>query len=91
MWRRLKNAKGDWVEKVYDYVIACNSFKWKISQPLWLKEERRCRKWNEQRLPKVLPGNSGRWLFGRSTKEKGRHGGEADEGGEERRTPGAKS
>ena len=27
-----KNAKGEWVEKVYDYVIACNSLKGNISQ-----------------------------------------------------------
>ena len=27
-----KSAKGEWVEKVYDYVIACNSLKGKISQ-----------------------------------------------------------
>ena len=26
---RSKNAKGVWVEKVYDYVIACNSLKGK--------------------------------------------------------------
>ena len=29
---RSKSAKGDWVEKVYDCVIACNSLKGKISQ-----------------------------------------------------------
>ena len=29
---RSKIAKGEWVEKVYDYVIACNSLKGKTSQ-----------------------------------------------------------
>ena len=28
---RSKNATGEWVEKVYDYVLACNSLKGKIS------------------------------------------------------------
>ena len=91
---RSKCAKGEWVEKVNDYVIACNSHKGKISQmkvvedfesrphkafSLGSKEERRYRKWNEQTLPKVLPGYSGGRLPGRSTKEKGREEGEVDE------------
>ena len=29
---RSKSAKGTWVEKVYDYVFACNSLKGKILQ-----------------------------------------------------------
>ena len=29
---RSKNAQGEWVEKVDDHVIACNSLKGKISQ-----------------------------------------------------------
>ena len=29
---RSKNVKGDWIEKVYDYVIACNSLKGEISK-----------------------------------------------------------
>ena len=28
---RSKNAKGEWVEKVYDYVIACSSLMGRIS------------------------------------------------------------
>ena len=28
---RSKNAKGEWVEKVYDYVTACSSVKGRIS------------------------------------------------------------
>ena len=43
------------------------------------------REWNEQKLPKVLPGYSGGRLPGRSTEEKGREEGEVDEDGEERR------
>ena len=35
--------------------------------------------WNEQKLPKALPGFSGGRLPGRSTKEKGREEGEVDE------------
>ena len=44
--------------------------------------------WNEQKLPKVLPGYSGGRLPGRRTKENGREEGEVDEGGEERRIRG---
>ena len=29
---RSKGAKEEWIEKVYDYVIACNSLKGEISQ-----------------------------------------------------------
>ena len=29
---RSKCAKGEWIEKVYDYVTACDSLKGKISQ-----------------------------------------------------------
>ena len=28
---QIKNAKGEWVEKVYDYVTACSSLKGRIS------------------------------------------------------------
>ena len=41
--------------------------------------------WNEQKLPKALPGYSGGRLPGRTTKEKGTKDGDVDEGGEERR------
>ena len=97
---RSKNAKGEWVEKVYDYVIACNSLKGKISQMqvvedlksrphkavTFVVERRKERQeWNEQKLPKALPGYSGGKLPGWSTKEKGRDEGEEDRGSEERR------
>ena len=96
---RSKSAKGDCVEKVYDYVIACDSLERKISQmnvvedfesrphkavSFVFKREKEIQEWNEQKLPKVLPGYSGGRLPGRSTKEKGRDEGEADEGREER-------
>ena len=29
---RSNGAKGEWIEKVYDYVVACHSLKGKISQ-----------------------------------------------------------
>ena len=82
---RSKNAKGEWVEKVYDDVIACNSFKGKISKMKVIEDfeswphkavtfvvergEER-QEWREQRMPKVLPGYSGGRLTGRSTEEK---------------------
>ena len=31
-FRGSKSAKGEWIEKVYDYVIACTSLEGKISQ-----------------------------------------------------------
>ena len=40
--------------------------------------------WNEQELPKALPGYSGRRLPGRRTEEKGREEGEEGEGSEQR-------
>ena len=82
-WRS-KSAKGEWIEKVYDYVIACTSLKGKISQmevvedfesrphkavSFLVEREKEMEEWNEQKLPKVLPGYSGRRLPGRSTKE----------------------
>ena len=85
---------------MYDYVIVCNSFKGKISQmnvvedfesmphkavTFVVETGKERQEWNEQRLPKSLPGDSGERLPGRSTKEKGREEGEEDEGSEERR------
>ena len=29
---RSEGAKGDWIEKVHDYVVACNSLKGKMSK-----------------------------------------------------------
>ena len=83
---RSNNAKGEWVEKVYDYVIACNSLKGKNSQmkvvedtessphkavSFVVRREKEMKEWNQQKLPKVLPGYSGGRLPGRNTEEKG--------------------
>ena len=52
-----------------------------------VEREKQIQEWNEQKLPKVLPGYSGRRLPGRSTKEAGKEKGkekEKDENGEGR-------
>ena len=49
-----------------------------------MESEKEMQEWNEQKLPKALPGYSAGRLPGRSTKEKGREG-ELDEGREERK------
>ena len=50
-----------------------------------VEREKEMQEWNEQKLPKVLPGYSGGKLPGRSTEEKGREEGEVDEGSGERK------
>ena len=70
--------------KNYDYVIASGSLKGKILQmevvedfesrphqavSFVVKREKEIKEWNEQKLPKVLPGYSGGRLPGRITKE----------------------
>ena len=97
---RSKGTKAEWIEKVYDYVFACSSLKGKISQmevvedfvsrphkAVSFLDERgkELQEWNEQKLPKALPGYSGGTLPGRSTKEKGREEGKVDEDSGERR------
>ena len=64
---RWKCAEGEWVEKVYDYVIACSSQKGKISYMKVMKDfesrphkavtfvvkrEKEGQEWSEQRMPK---------------------------------------
>ena len=64
---QIKNAKGEWVEKVYDYVIACSSLKGKISDmkvmedfesrphsavTIVVERGKARQEWNEQKLPK---------------------------------------
>ena len=68
---RSKSAKGEWIEKVCDNVIACNSLKGKISQmgvmedfesrphktvSFFVERDKEVQEWNEQKLPKMLPG-----------------------------------
>ena len=94
---RPKNAEGEWVEKVYDYV--CHSLqqprrkyfesgcvrRFRIKAVTFVVERGKERQeWSEQKVPKVLPGYSGGRLPGRSTEEKGGEEGEEDEGSEER-------
>ena len=84
---RSKNAKGEWVEKVYDNVTACSSLKGRISDMKVIEDfqsrpdkavtfavERGKERleWNEKKLPKASPGHSAGRLPGRSTEEKGR-------------------
>ena len=81
---RSKSAKGELVEKVYDYAIAGNSLKGEISQmkvvedleprphkavSFVVERGKEKQEWNEQKLPKVLPGYSGGRLPGSSMKE----------------------
>ena len=85
--------------KESDYVVACDSLKGKISQIKVVEDfgsrphkavyfvverEKEIQEWNEQKLPKVLPGCSGGRLPGRSVKAKGSEEGEVDEGSGER-------
>ena len=90
---RSKDATGECVEKVYDYVIHCNSLKGKISNMNVIEDfESRLQKavtfvvergkerqeWSEQWMPKVFTWIQLRKrLPGRSTEEKGREEGEA--------------
>ena len=95
---RSKNAKGEWVGKVHD-VIACSSLKGRIPDMKVIEDfESRLHKavtfvvergkerqeWNEQELPKAVPGYSGGRLPGRSTEEQGWEEGEEGEGNEQR-------
>ena len=94
---RSKGPKGEWIETTYDQVIACNSFRGKISQlevvdgfesrphkavSFMAEREKEIKEWSEQKLPKVLPGYSGGRLPGRSEVERCR--GEEDEGKDSR-------
>ena len=67
---RSKGAKREWIEKVSDNVIACDSLKGTISKMKVVEDfesrphkavcivVERKKRWNEQKLPKVLPGYS---------------------------------
>ena len=73
------------MEKVYDSVTACSSVKGRISDMQVLEDfesrphkaitfvverGRERQEWNEQKLPKALPGHSGGRPPGRCTEEK---------------------
>ena len=50
-----------------------------------VKREKEIQEWNEQKLPKVLPGYRGGRLPGRSAKESGREEEEEDENSKEKK------
>ena len=70
---RSEESKGEWIERTYDYAIACNSLKGETSQmevedfesrphkavSFQVESDKEMQEWNEQNLPKVLPGYSG--------------------------------
>ena len=53
--------------------------------PVWLKEKKEIQEWNEQKLPKVLPGYRGGRLPGRSAKESGGEEEEEDDNSKEKK------
>ena len=68
-----KDSKG--IERIYDFVTACDSLEGNISQmkvvgdfesrphkavSFVVERDKEIQEWNEQKLPKVLPGYSGR-------------------------------
>ena len=81
---RSRSAKGEWVEKVSDCEKACGSRKGIISDmqviegfesrphkavTFVVRRRKERQEWNEQQLPKALPGYSGGRLPGRNTKK----------------------
>ena len=71
---RSKGPKDVWFERTYDYVVARGSLKGRISQmetvedfesrphkavSFVVRREKEIQEWNEQKLPRVLPGYSG--------------------------------
>ena len=90
-----KSAQGEWVEKVYDiHHCLSTASKGRLSlmkvvevfesrphkaESFVVEREKEVQEWNEQKMPKVLPGHSGGRLPGRSTKEGGREEEEAEE------------
>ena len=96
---RSKGPQGDWIEKTFDYVIACNNLKGKITQmeavedfesrphkavSFVVKREKEIQEWTERKLPKVLLGYNGGRLPGRSAEERGREEEEEEKDSEER-------
>ena len=86
---RSKSPKGEPVEKSFDFVIACDSFRRKISQMDVVKDfesrphkavsfvvarEKETQEWNDQKLLKVLPGYRRGRLPGMSTKKQAKKG-----------------
>ena len=90
-----KGVKGKWIEKVYDCGLEGDISQVKVvehfeSRPheavsFLVERDKEVQVWNEQKMPKALPGYSGGKLPGRSTKEGGRDEEDPDEGREERK------
>ena len=93
--RRSEGPKGELIERIYDYVIASQSLRGKITKmevvedfesgshkavSFEIERDKEVQEWNEQKMPKTLPGFSGGKLPGRSTAEKGREEEEEYEG-----------
>ena len=98
---RSKNAKGEWVEKVFDYVIGCNSLKGKISQMNVEEFESRPHKAvtfcsrkrkGEAGMERAKTAEGVTWIQWRTVarkehkREQSKEEIQEDEGGEERRT-----
>ena len=87
---RSKGSKGEWIERTYDCVIRVTasgkSSQMKVvedfeSRPhkavsFVVERDKEIQEWNEQKLPEVLPGYSGRRLPRRSTEEARKEEGE---------------
>ena len=69
-----KGPQGEWIERTSDYVISCKTMEAMEdfeSRPhkavsFVVERENEIQAWNQQKLPKVLPGYSGGRLPGRS-------------------------
>ena len=92
-----KGVSTCWIERTYDCVVASGSLRGKISQmevvedfesrphkavSFVVERGKEMQEWNEQNLPKVPPGCSGRKGC---QKKKAEKKGEVDEGGEEKK------
>ena len=81
---RSKGPKGEWIERTYDYVIACNSFKGKNPHMKVVKDfesrphkavsfvverDKEVQEWNERFLPAVEEGCQGEALKKQVEKE----------------------
>ena len=96
---RSRSAKGEGRRKAYDYVTACSSLKGRLSDmqvtedfesrphkavTFVVKRGKEKQEWNEQKMPKALPGYSGGRPPGRSVEEKSREEGEEGKESEQR-------
>ena len=88
------------MDRTYDYLVASHSLQGKIKNMggristqdhtqgghfLGRERDRELQAWREQKMPKALPGFSGRKLPGRSKVEEGREEEEEEEEGQEKK------